>query len=252
LVSTPLTPLSSTIVWRLTIDRHDAHLFERRRGWTLRRRLRAPDSFGVLFVLLTGSTVLTAWSDSAIIGAATVMLQGASLLFALITSHASRRAVWLAAILLVGGLAVTILLAAGSAPDPDALTVSSVVRLGLTVAALVAIARRLSVHPVVNGETLMGALCVYLLLGLLFAAIYGLMEGIDARPFFVQIDESSWIDRVYFSFVTLTTAGYGDLTAASDVGRVVAVTEAVTGQLYLVSVVAVVVGNLGRSRREST
>lgn len=201
-------------------------------------------------MLLAVSTAVTAWSDSPITGAAAVLLQGASLLFALITSRASRRAVWLATILLVAGLAVAILVAEGGASDPDALTVSSVVRLGLTVAALVAIARRLAVHPVVNGETLMGALCVYLLLGLLFAAAYGVIEGVDASSFFVQIEESSWIDRVYFSFVTLTTAGYGDLTAAGDVGRIVAVTEAVMGQLYLVSVVAVVVGNLGRSRRE--
>jgi hypothetical protein len=230
------------------IDRNDAQLFEHRRGWTLGQRLRAPDSFGLLFVLLAGSTLLTAWSDSAIAGGATVLLQGASLLFAIATSRASRSASWLAAILLLGGLAATTVVAASDAPTSDALTVSSVVRAGLTVAALVAIARRLAVHPVVNGETLMGALCVYLLLGLLFAATYGLIEGFDHSPFFVQIDQSSWLDRVYFSFVTLTTAGYGDLTAAGDVGRVVAITEAVVGQLYLVSVVAVVVGNLGRTR----
>lgn len=178
------------------------------------------------------------------------MLQGASLLFAIRTSRASNRATWLALILFVGGLVATGIVVTSDAPASDVLAVSSVVRVGLTVAALVAIARRLAVHPVVNGETLMGALCVYLLLGLLFAASYGLIDGLDSSPFFAQIDQSSWIDRVYFSFVTLTTAGYGDLTAAGEVGRVVAITEAVVGQLYLVSVVSVVVGNLGRTRRE--
>jgi hypothetical protein len=233
-----------------TIDRNDAQLFEHRRGWTLRQRLRAPDSFGLLFGLLVGSTVLTAWSDTAIASTATVLLQGASLLFALVTSRASRRAVVLASGLLLVGLAATIAVAASDAATSDALTLSSTLRVVLTVAALATIARRLAVHPVVNGETLMGALCIYLLLGLLFAATYGLIEGVDPSPIFVQIDESSWIDRVYFSFVTLTTAGYGDLTAAGDVGRVFAITEAVVGQLYLVSVVAVVVGNLGRTRRD--
>jgi voltage-gated potassium channel Kch len=54
---------------------------------------------------------------------------------------------------------------------------------------------------------------------------------------------------VYFSFVTLTTVGYGDLTAAFDAGRIASIFEALFGQLYLVSVVALLVANLGRERR---
>jgi voltage-gated potassium channel Kch len=56
------------------------------------------------------------------------------------------------------------------------------------------------------------------------------------------------IDFLYFSYVTLTTVGYGDLTAAGDLGRMLAVTEALLGQLYLVTVVALVIGNIGRER----
>ena len=57
------------------------------------------------------------------------------------------------------------------------------------------------------------------------------------------------VDYVYFSFVTLTTVGYGDLTARQDVGRMCSILEALFGQLYLVSVVALLVANMGRSRR---
>jgi hypothetical protein len=57
---------------------------------------------------------------------------------------------------------------------------------------------------------------------------------------------------VYFSFVTLATLGYGDLTPIGDFGRMLAVTEAVAGQLYLVSAVALLVANLGRTRTEAT
>ena len=53
---------------------------------------------------------------------------------------------------------------------------------------------------------------------------------------------------VYFSFVTLTTVGYGDLTASNSVGRAFAVQEALFGQIYLVTVVALLVSNLGRQR----
>ena len=56
------------------------------------------------------------------------------------------------------------------------------------------------------------------------------------------------IDFLYFSFVTMTTVGYGDLTAAGDLGRMLAVTEALIGQLYLVTVVALVIGNIGQER----
>ena len=55
-------------------------------------------------------------------------------------------------------------------------------------------------------------------------------------------------DFIYFSFITLTTTGYGDLTAAHDLGRMLAVTEALFGQLYLVSAVALLIGSLGRTR----
>ena len=61
-------------------------------------------------------------------------------------------------------------------------------------------------------------------------------------------------DEVYFSFVTLTTIGYGDIVAANDLSRGLAIFEALLGQLYLVTVVSLVVGNLGRDRtaREPT
>ena len=52
---------------------------------------------------------------------------------------------------------------------------------------------------------------------------------------------------MYFSYVTLTTVGYGDFTAATSTGRMIAVSEALTGQLYLVSAVALLVGNIGRT-----
>jgi hypothetical protein len=56
---------------------------------------------------------------------------------------------------------------------------------------------------------------------------------------------------LYFSFTTLTTVGYGDLTARSDLGHTIAVTEALVGQIYLVTVVALLVSDVGRRREGS-
>ncbi len=87
-----------------------------------------------------------------------------------------------------------------------------------------------------------GVLCVYLLIGSAFAFAYGIVSAVENGPFFAQQPDGDISDFLYFSFVTLTTTGYGDLTAAQDFGRSLAITEALIGQIYLVTVVALIVG----------
>jgi len=114
----------------------------------------------------------------------------------------------------------------------------------------VAIVKRLATHPVINLNTFYGAVCVYLLIAMFFATAFALISALSGHPFFAQINAAQTIDYLYFSFTTITTVGYGDLTAAGGVGRMTAVLEAVFGQLYLITVVALVVQNLGQERRE--
>jgi voltage-gated potassium channel Kch len=107
-------------------------------------------------------------------------------------------------------------------------------------------------HPVVDGATVLGALSVYLLIGLFFASVYGVIASIGSGPLFAQaLGDGSSIDWTYFSFVTLTTVGFGDITARADIARVLAVSEALLGQIYLVTVVALLIGNIGRERRSA-
>jgi hypothetical protein len=89
-----------------------------------------------------------------------------------------------------------------------------------------------------------GVLCIYLLIGSIFAFAFGLVDSLSSVPFFAQHAAASTHNLLYFSFVTITTTGYGDLTAATDVGRSLAIAEALTGQIYLVTVVATIVGGL--------
>ena len=94
-----------------------------------------------------------------------------------------------------------------------------------------------------------GALTVYLYVGLLFAWLIAFISVVDSDPYFAEGDVGAG-DRVYFSFTTLTTTGYGDLSPATSVGHSLAVVEMLTGQLYLVTVIGVLVGDLvGRRRR---
>ncbi len=96
-----------------------------------------------------------------------------------------------------------------------------------------------------------GVLCIYLLIGSIFAFAFGVVDSLSSTPFFAQHAAASTHNLLYFSFATITTTGYGDLTAATDVGRSLAIAEALTGQIYLVTVVAAIVGGLARPDRLS-
>jgi hypothetical protein len=102
-------------------------------------------------------------------------------------------------------------------------------------------------------ETMFGVLCIYLIVGVFFGTAFAAIEEIGGKAFFHQLSatQAETNDFLYFSFTTLTTVGYGDLTAASNLGRSLAITEALIGQIYLVTVVAVIISNLRPGRRRA-
>ena len=99
-----------------------------------------------------------------------------------------------------------------------------------------------------DSEIVSGALCAYLYIGAWFAFLYRAAAILSERPFFAQPGAEDGLNYLYFSLVTLTTVGYGGLFPANAPGRMLAATEAVVGQLYLVSVVAIVVSAYGKRR----
>ena len=101
----------------------------------------------------------------------------------------------------------------------------------------------------VDLEVVLGALCAYLFIGAHFAFLYDVMAHLSKSPFFAQPGADSKLNYLYFSFITLTTTGYGDISPALGPGRMIAVTEAIIGQLYLVSVVAIVVSAYGKRKK---
>jgi len=89
-----------------------------------------------------------------------------------------------------------------------------------------------------------GVLCLYMLLGMFFSFVYVAIQNFGGAPFFANGAAAVSSRSLYFSFVTMTTVGYGDYTARTNLGHTLAITEALVGQIYLVTVVTVVVGRL--------
>ena len=214
------------------------------------RRVRFADSYGLVLVLLVISYFCDAALGDYTWGRVVVVLVlAAATWLALRASQVERRGLRLAEALipLLCLVAIASLLIGN---EDVAHAVTGAISLLLVIVAPIAIAWHLSRRMALSVETFLGAVCVYLLIAQLFATLFSLTALIAGQPFFVQTSHPSAIDYIYFSFVTITTVGYGDFTSALPVGKMMAMTEAVFGQLYLITVVSLVVQNLGARRQQ--
>jgi hypothetical protein len=208
--------------------------------------------YGVVLLLVIASIALQMSLPSSDASRfATIVLQSATLVTAVRVSGirpAGGRIAALVAVVAVIASGVVWAVRGDFPPAPSAIVN------GLLVAfAPFAIARGL-LHDLrerreVTAATLAGVLAIYLLAGMFFSFIYGLIDAIDPDILFAQMSHSSREDQLYFSFVTLTTVGYGDLSPLGGVPRAFAVAEMLAGQIYLVTVVSLIVTNLGARRR---
>lgn len=119
-------------------------------------------------------------------------------------------------------------------------------------AVVVGVYRSLRATGEVTVTVVAGVLCLYLLLGLLFAFAYVAVQNLGGAPFFANGAAAVSSRSVYFSFVTMTTVGYGDYTARTNLGHTLAISEALIGQIYLVTVVAAIVGRLVPRRTQAS
>jgi energy-converting hydrogenase Eha subunit E len=180
--------------------------------------------------------------------AVAVALAGGAVTVAVATSRA-RATVRRARAWLVGGFAflVVIGIAAGVIGAAISYPVVTLLVLGIPVA-LVGGLLRLIRTAGVTVQVVAGALTVYLVVGLLFASIIAFAATVESSPYFAQGKKVSNGERVYYSFTALTTTGFGDFTPAEPFGHALAVLEMLTGQLYLVTVIGIVVGNFAGRR----
>jgi Ion channel len=205
--------------------------------------------YGLVLALVIASTAF----QLAVSGAdgprfVVIALQAATLVVAVRTANVHRTGVRLAAA--AAALAVLASLASwivrGDIPDAPSAVVNGLL-VGVAPAVLAAgLVSDLRRRREVAIHTLAGVLAIYLLIGMFFSFTYGVVDAVDSDALFADRTDSTPAERLYFSFVTLSTVGYGDFSPGSDGSRGLAVAEMLIGQIYLVTVVALIVANLGR------
>src|SRR5262245_27659800 len=204
--------------------------------------------FGIVLLLLLATFVfMAAGFSGGWVALVTVMLQGATLLAALRAAQVGQRYMRLTFLLVLGALAGAVVATFFSSGNVQGgLFLLNVV---LIAVAPVVIARSILRRGVIDVHAVLGALCIYVFIGMLWAFLYNAIGAIGSESFFVQTHNATTADYLYFSYVTQTTVGYGDFTAATGFGRDLAVLESLTAQIYLVTVVALLVTNVRRTRR---
>jgi hypothetical protein len=177
-----------------------------------------------------------------------LLLESAALVVAVATSRARTevRRARAAALAALGALGV-VTVATGLVPEWATVMLSG----ALAVAIPLSLVRGLVRLVGSSGATLQavaGALTIYLLIGLVFTWVIGFVAQVDDAPFFAEGIDGTSGERAYYSLSVLTTTGFGDFTAGQPLGRALAVVEMLVGQLYLVTVIGVLVGSMAQRR----
>jgi len=221
------------------------------------RRSKYLDRFGILLVLTSISVSVLALIDlddpgenaRSELGWLIVSFSvGFSLLVALRASGVTKRWQRIADVF-IGVALITSVVSALLIQFSDLTAVTnfgrpSVIWVAIAVVSPVVVLRRVLSQQEVTIETLWGAMSVYLLMAIAYNYVFIEVQQFGSVPFF-GVEETT-TSFMYFSVVTMTTLGYGDLAPATDVGRFFAITEAIIGQVFLVTIVARLVSLLSR------
>ena len=199
---------------------------------------RIADAYGLVLVLIIATFVVTmtlppeGWAGRVAAVAVTCL----TAVIALTSSDVGIRGVRLA---IGAALAAAVAAAVAKPLSSDALLGAAfiVAALLLTVAA-VTVLRRVVMTAQVDFRTILGAISVFTLLGLLFGYLFLALGRLQTGEVFAGVAHAQARDYLFFSYTTLTTTGYGNLVPTGTVGQILAVLEMLTGQVFLVTLVA--------------
>jgi prepilin signal peptidase PulO-like enzyme (type II secretory pathway) len=209
----------------------------------------AQQRYGIVLLLTIAAVIdVIVAPDTPVSRGLALMVQSAALL-AVIATTRQRRLVRGVAETLAAVVLASLALAVGLSAAPRwmasaAAAVVVVIVLVVLVRGVAGLIRSQGVTP----QAVAGALAIYLLVGLAFAMAVSVLARLGPT-YFAQGRHEALSEQVYFSFTTMTTTGYGDLTPVTNVGHALAVLEMLTGQIYLVTVIGLLVGNLNRRPR---
>jgi Ion channel len=206
--------------------------------------------YGIVFLLMLALVVFVIAAPSANWSRAVALaIEGVALVFAVATARERqqvrrRRAIGVGVVMII----LIVLVATGAAPRQLTDAADVIVTVAIPVVIVGGLLRLLRERGV-TFQAVAGALAIYLAVGLVFAWIIGFIAHVGSTPYFAQNTSGTEGDRVYFSFTVLTTTGFGDFSARTAVGHALAVIEELTGQLYLVTVIGVLIGHfVGRQK----
>lgn len=207
------------------------------------------DHYGLVLVLLVVSFLLTAFKPSERARTVPLLLYVTALTLALRSARpdrpGSRVLVWTLRIGSVAAAVLILLVSSNVLRGLVALWVAVILALSIVV-----VLRRVLAHRVVTLQTIFGALSAYLLIGFCYAALFSVVAHLQHAALFSAGQPANSRTMQYFSFVTMTTVGYGDFTPAGEPARTLAVFDALTGQIFLVTLVARLVSTFGAPREK--
>jgi hypothetical protein len=214
---------------------------------TRRGAARATDQYGPVFVMVLAILWLAMFIEESrpvrvFVGLAVIIVVLGTLRAAGVIRRTMRIALLIAAAL--GGL-----VASGGYTDKPGIVASIAFAVAAALAvAVLALLRRIFEQTRIGLSEIVAALTAYLQIALVFSFIFGGVAELADGDFFRNGISGQAGDFTYFSVVTLTTLGYGDFSPATNIGRSLAMSEALLGQIFLIVLVAYLVGMLGRSR----
>jgi hypothetical protein len=200
----------------------------------------------VLLIAFLAICTLTLLPDSDATRAVGLSFITAMLVVAVVTGRGGKvMRGWATAAVILLGAAAAVAVVAEDLPTWVGSAIGAALVTG-TIAELVGGLVRLLRDRGVTVQAVSGALAIYLLLGLFFSLVVSAAAHAGSGDYFAQGTDGTESEHVYYVFTTMTTTGYGDLTPAHAFGRTVSVVAMLVGQIYLVTVIAMLVGNLRR------